>query len=239
MKKNKSKRYNRAQIEWMKIYSVYEFLILDYIIFKSWPKEEKGGFFDFHVNKVAKETNISRAKVSKIFSTFTKRGFLTKVGNGQKSYFKINYSRCYEYSVNEQKLLENADKECVSETDETVANTNSSVSNTNSSVLNGNRTVSTAVPISNKEVEEEVEEVSKEVPKKIKSSEEYKKLLKDIEDHKNFNRVNEMEKLIIENEDALRENRDYYFVSTHLKQCKEHLINFEKYKKSAFNKFYK
>ena len=230
---NTSKRFNRAQIEWMKCYDAFEFKIVDYLIFTSYPKEQASSSYQFHVNKVARETKTSKGKVSGLFVKFKKSGCLTKFGEGKKSYFIFNYSKCYSYSVNQLKIVNAGNTKNVSENSETLSIMNSVVHPVNDTVHNGNETVHGAIPISNREV---IKEVKDEVPKNQvgNNTEEYNKLLNQIDYSKQSKLISEMESLIKSNEQVLQANNDYELYIILLEQCKTNKIDADKRKNSAF-----
>jgi hypothetical protein len=239
--RNTIKRVNRAQVEWMEVYKTFEFKVLDYLFFRSWPKEEKGEVFKFHVRTVAKETNVGIGTVSKLFAQFRKLGFITKFGEGQNSYFVFNYKLCYSHSVNKYHLsnsksetTNSIERNSVSTPNSVVHPVNTTVHSVNNTVHAANKSVHGVVPISNKEEVKEKEEVPKQVLKK--NSDEYNKLIEDIQYAKNWNKVDMLESLINNNEQSLRANGDYNLEMILLNQFKINLVEIEKRKNSKFNR---
>ena len=141
---NKSKRHNRVQLEWAKVLNCYEYIILDYVLFRSnLTESNNNNGWEFHVRQIASETNVSKDTISR---TFKKWPFIKKIGEGQFSKFIFDYNNCISY-INE--LVSNRDK---------------GVSMGDTLVSTRDKVVSPSVHIKNIEV---IEKENKEVIEKI------------------------------------------------------------------------
>ena len=259
--KNKNSRFNRAQIQWMKVYDAYEYKIVDFMMFKSWSTEQQGKIFKFHVNHIAKETALSKGKVSQLLNGWN---FMQKFGVGQKSYFTFDYSKCCQYYTKQFNQINPVNKKdepeeiplihpanrlahdanvnvpavnsLVPAVNGTVHPVNTTVHIGNETVHIGNETVHGTVPISSKEVNKEV--VKEVAQKKLKKhSDDYKNLLFEFEFARTFNKMQDMQSLLEDNEQVFRENKDYDLFVLQLNQCKKNLLEQEKRKNSSYNKF--
>jgi hypothetical protein len=95
MNNDKTERYNSVRIEWAPILNVYEYKILDVLLFYSnLTQANEGKGYLFHVRTIARQCNIPAGTVSKTLSTFP---FIIKHGVNKAMSIEMDYNKCIEW----------------------------------------------------------------------------------------------------------------------------------------------